>query len=90
MVALSSLKDQLEMVVQAKHGLGRTKTDTIYYSCWSKIKGEVGKKATNTFWTSCKIAEECVMCYPTGTLYNQIHALCYIYQMIFPTLYAPM
>ncbi|MGK7371762.1 MAG: RNase H family protein [Candidatus Halalkalibacterium sp. M3_1C_030] len=73
---LPNLKDQLKQVMQRQHRLGSAKTDTGYYSFWSKIKDKVNRKATNNFWTSCSLKEQCnVMRYRTGTLFNQKHAV---------------
>eukprot|EP00952_Eustigmatos_sp_NYUAD-ZCMA_P007810 32894-Eustigmatos_ZCMA.PRE.1 len=58
--------------MQGQHRLGGARTNTGYYSYWAKIKDVVNKKATNSFWTSCKFSEQRnVMRYRTGTLLNQ-------------------
>ena len=73
---LPNLKDQLKQVMQKQHRLGSVKTDTGYYSNWSKIKDMVERKATNNFWKNCRHPEQRnVMRYRTGTLYNQKHAV---------------
>ena len=61
--------------MQKQHMLGNARTDTGYYTYWSKIKDGVNRKATYAFWSNCKFHEQRnVMQYHTGTLYNQKHA----------------
>jgi len=75
LTALSNLKDKLKLPMQAAHRLGRARTNTGYYNYWSNIWNEVNRKATNAFWTTCKLQEQRnVMKYRTGNLFNQKHA----------------
>ena len=72
LTALSNLKDKLKLPMQATHRLGRARTNTGYYTYLSNVWKEVNRKATNAFWTTCKLQEQRnVMKYRTGTLFNQ-------------------